>query len=475
MNTPTVQEMGYPAPAPDPIQLLGPPLGDGRAVVPHFEGFQSIWNTAYRQYRSYNGDEALRANPENALAMRRDPVVFSAIQARKRPTVLLSWHIEPHNPSDEAQVQAAKQEEDIIKNTPNFTQVLWWLDEAIWNGRYGVQTAFQWDFTPEHKQIMVPRQFWPVNGDKLAFHFDGSVGVRVQSSYSNPKVKSHVGMGDYGKVYWFDANEREQLTIHKFEPEDADWREPEMAGAVHGVGLRSKLYWAWAAKNDVQKMLFDYLNWFARGMTVYYYDQSNPKAFVEVQTRIREYAGKPYMAFPRTKDGGANYKPIERFEPGTAPATLMQNVALNYYDDLLTRAILGQTLSTGTDATGMGSGVAQLHGTTFDQVIKYDSLTLADTLTMDFLRPLYRTNHPGMPAGRWVFELDTPNVGQMLEAAQVLYGMGASLSQDSLMDAAGLSPGKPGETILSNIQSTQPAAVDGVPTGVPIVQGNPQQ
>ena len=383
----------------------------------------------------------------------------------------MSWHIEPHNPSDEQQVLAAKEHEDIIKATPNFQQVLWWLSDAMWYGRYGVQTAFQWDFTADKRQIMVPRQFWPINGDKFAFKFDGSAGVRVQTSYP---VNQQTSYSDYGRVYWFNANEREQITIHKFEPEDADYSEPELAGAINGVGLRSKLYWAWALKNQIQGMLFDYLNWFARGMTIYYYDQSNPRAFAEVQTRIREYAGKPYMAFPRTKDGGPGYKPIERFEPGTASSQLLQNMATSYYDDLLTRAILGQTLSGGTGSTGMGSGVAELHGETFEQVIKYDSGSLANTLTFDFLRPLYRVNHPGMPCGRWVFEIDTPNVGEVLEGANAFYEMGGSIDEGSLREVLGLPSPKPGGTVLSKIQSTQPAAVDGMPQGVPVIQGQEQ-
>lgn len=465
-NTP--QELGYPQVKADDVNLLGPPVGGGRVPVPHYDQFMAIWNSAYRQYRYYNGDEAIRDNLQNALAMRRDPVIGSALRARKMPTALLSWHIEPDNEAVEEEVQAANAIEQNIKKSPHLQQFLWWQLEALWYGRYGCQTAYQWQWK-DGKQFMVPRQYWPVNGDKLVFKYGGQVGIRVRGSWDEANKRTTVS--DYGRVYWFDENEREQLTINKFEPEDADFTEADMAGAIHGVGLRSKLYWAWALKNQIQGMLFDYLNWFARGLTVYYYEQGNPRAYQELRTRIEQHQGKPFLAFPRMKDGGPGYKPIERFEPGTASTDLLKTVAIDYYDDLMTRAILGQTLSSGTGATGMGSGVAKLHGETLDQVIKYDSNNLADTLTQDFLRPQYRVNYPGMQPGRWVFEIDTPNVDQMLEAAQVYYEMGGSIDDSSFRESTGLPAPKPGGTILSKLQSTQPAAVDGTPMGVPVVQG----
>ncbi len=465
--------LGFPMLDAPPVNPFGGPVGDGRISVPHYTSFNAIYNTFGKNYRWFNGDEALQASIHNSKAMRRDPVIFSALRARQKPTALLNWHIEPRDPADPLQVQAAKTHEQIILESPNFQQVKMWLLEALWFGRYGVQIAYEWTYDYEGRQMMRPRQYFPVNGDKLVFRYDGTPGIRVHSTWMHAQI-DNTTISDYGRVYWFNEQERESLLIHKFEPEDADFTDPELAGAVHGVGLRSKLYWAWALKNKVQGLLFDYLNWFARGLTIYYYEKGNDAAFQEVQQRITDYAGQPYLVFPKTNDGGPNWSPVERIEPGTASQQLLQSLATDYYDVLMRTAILDQTLSTGTGATGLGSGVSDLHQTSFDQVIKYDSNGLANTLTEGMLRPLYRTNNPGMPCGRWMFELDAVNVTELIESAQTFYEMGGAIDEDTFRDDLGLARPKQGGSVLSKIDSTQPAAVDGMPTGVPVVQGQPQ-
>lgn len=458
--------------APD-LNKSGAPAGGGRVSVPSFSSFQGIFNTFSKSYRYYNGDEALRDSYTNSRAMRRDPVIYSALRSRQKPTILLSWHLDAFDNADPAQVEAAETTEKMIKALPNLQGLMLQLMEAIWYGRSAVQMAYEWTWDFGSKQLMAPREYFLVNGDKLVFKFSGQPGIRVHSSWGHDQVEDHTQVTDYGKAYFFTPSEQETLIIHKFEPCDEDFREPELAGAIHGVGLRGKLYWAWALKNDVQKLLFDWLEWFARGKTVYYYEAGNAAAYAEVQRQIVQYANEPFMLFPRTKDGSPNWVPVQRIEAGTASPQLLQTLATEYFDNLLTKAILDQTLTSDTGATGMGSGVAQLHQSSFDSVIKYDSNALAETLTQQFVKVLYRTNYPTMRPARWVFEIDRPNVGQMLEAAQVFYDMGGSLDEDDLREATGLPAPSGNGTVLSKINSTQPAAVGGMPEGVPVVNGSP--
>jgi phage gp29-like protein len=63
-----------------------------------------------------------------------------------------------------------------------------------------------------------------------------------------------------------------------------------------------------------------------------------------------------------------------------------------------TRLILGQTLSAKTDATGLGSGVANLQGRVREDYAAYDRLALADTLRRSLITPFMRINRlPGSP------------------------------------------------------------------------------
>src|SRR5262245_8506418 len=98
------QELGYPFPEAQRPES-GLPPGGGRWTVPHFQSFTSLVNAATRIYR-WQFDEALRQSHKNALAWRRDPVVFEALRARQMPTAQLAWHLEPQDEDDEEQ-QAA--------------------------------------------------------------------------------------------------------------------------------------------------------------------------------------------------------------------------------------------------------------------------------------------------------------------------------------------------------------------------------
>lgn len=62
------------------------------------------------------------------------------------------------------------------------------------------------------------------------------------------------------------------------------------------------------------------------------------------------------------------------------------------------KLILGQTLSTQTDSTGLGSGVAALHGEVRDDIRQLDSALLSETLRDQLLRQICAANRlPGRP------------------------------------------------------------------------------
>jgi phage gp29-like protein len=135
----------------------------------------------------------------------------------------------------------------------------------------------------------------------------------------------------------------------------------------------------------------------------------------------------------------------------------------------MTRAILGQTLSSSAEATGLGSGVAELHGETLDEIIKYDAVNLEETLQRDLVSTLYRFNAPGVRPGKFKFSVDTPNAEAVLGYAAQLYQMGVALDEDQLYDVSQLTKPKPGGGVVSQIGQMQPAAAAVPAQGVPAV------
>src|SRR5579862_7694969 len=86
-------------------------------VLPHVLSFAAIWNNITKIY-SYRWDEALRHQPENALAMRRDCYIRSLLQERALPTVNRKWQLVPEDTKDPVQRATAKTLTAIVLRTP---------------------------------------------------------------------------------------------------------------------------------------------------------------------------------------------------------------------------------------------------------------------------------------------------------------------------------------------------------------------
>lgn len=464
----TPQEWGRPLDSATAIKPEGQPRGEAKDVLPHPATFPGLMNASNRSYLQSH-DEALLHSRENAYLLRLDPVVDACMRLLVYPVALLTSHIDPQDPNDPQQVEAASEAERKLCSLQGFMFIRRWLaDCGAFVGRAGAQVRWQWQ--PERgRKWMMPTRFTPVHGDKLVFKWDGRVGILVSAAF-----QGHTEPSERGPVYYLSPEEREQFICHEVEPEDVPYHKPMMAGAVHGTGLRGKLYWLWALKQRVWGMGMDFLQWFSRGLTVYPFPGGNASYANEIADWVRAQDGSQAMLIPWYPNLGP-YEPVQRFEASTASPQFIQSLITTYFDDLIRQIILGQTLTTQASPTGIGSGASAAHQTTFDIRVKYHAVALGETLSRDLLGPWYRANYPGVPVGNWVLEVDDPNVQSMIDNAERLYNMGAAIPEEALMDSAGLPEVKDGDTILTQVQPMQPAATEGLPTGMPVQQGEPVQ
>ena len=456
-------EEGLPLPEPVSSPAESLPPGGGKLVLPHFATFSQITNLLARAYR-WTFDEALKHSQENALAIRRDPVIMDALRARQIPVAQLSWHLEAQDDTDPKQVESVKDLTQIIESIPNFQQYRMHLQEAVWYGRYGVQNSFSFCFDSGHRQMVV-ENYKPMNGDKLVFRFSGQVGILIHSTFKD----DNTSITDRGRAHFFTPEEREQVVIHKHEPEDADFWEGDMAGAIFGVGIRSRIYWLWWLRSQVTAFLMDYLERVgAGGFTIYYYEAGNQNSLTEVKTAAETQWRNNTILFPRYRDGSTGGPGIDRIEASQAGAALLSTLITEYFDTVIRRYILGQTLSSESGATGLGSGVAEFQEDTLSRIIKYDAINLQETLTHDLVKVLAKYNHPGVPAPKFVFDVDKPNAAETLHAAKDFYEMGGQVDEDELRSVLGLSKPQPGHNILAKLPSVSPTGVGALPTGVPM-------
>lgn len=82
---------------------------------------------------------------------------------------------------------------------------------------------------------------------------------------------------------------------------------------------------------------------------------------------------------------------------------------VEWADGAQSKAILGQVLSAEARATGLGSGVADLHAEVRRDILVSDARQIAGTLTRDLVYPLIALNRGGLDSyrrcPRWVFDL----------------------------------------------------------------------
>lgn len=458
-----------------PVDPRGLPPGGGNFLLPPQFTFNALTNSHAEAYQ-IRFDTALRSSRENAWRMRLDAMIDGCLEVRITPTALLPMSVKPWDDTDPQQVAAAKRQERLLARVPRMTELRrWLLKEGLFVGRAAAQITYGWvRDTATGRMMCYPNGYRLLNGDKIQFKWDGSAGIAVQGGSPLASHDNTVVLDGF-PVYFPTPQERPGLIVHRSYSEDADYYRPFFAGSIHGVGLRSRLYWVWALKSQLWQMGIDFLRWFSRGITVYYYEHGNDKHLQELSEMVRRQDGNSAVFLPvfGEQAAGANgkpymQKPFDHIDVSTASPAFLQKLLTEYLDDLIRFLILHQSLTTSTASTGLGSGVAATHQTTFDNLVKMDATVLDDTFTEEVLSIMYATNEPGVMPGRCMSQVDSPNVAQLMEAAQTIVSLGGTVPAGPLLDAAGIPEPKAGETLLGNVQVGQPTAVDQPPDAVPM-------
>jgi hypothetical protein len=192
-------------------------------------------------------------------------------------------------------------------------------------------------------------------------------------------------------------------------------------------------------------------------------------SLAEVKNAAEEQHRDNAILFPRYRDGSRAAPGWSGSSPhgGGGPPPGPDH---HYFDQVIRRTILGQNLTTESGATGLGSGVADLHGETFSRRVKYDAVALADTLTTDLVAILQRYGYPHVAAPlRFAFDIDKPNAREVLEAAERFWQMGGSVDEDELRQIVGLGKPQAGHAMLAKFQSMSPSAAGSIPQGTPFL------
>lgn len=470
----------------DPAEgILGASPGFGQAWLPHIQTMGGRRGIVSQSYLNY--DEATRDSRANAEKMRADCGIMECLEARQRATALLNWHIQPEDKKSAEQVALAAALTDILQRTPRFTELRRVLLEAIWYGRYATAMRYRPAMVKGQYRTVI-NKWEPRNGDKLVFRYDdGSytadddqIGIKVNSGWHGARSYTDAITGqrvtqiqptEQGLVYWVNKWQRQTMILHRHFVEDGPYHDPAMAGRINGVGVRDRIYWTWYAMVECLQRVVEYLDRAAFGIEIWPYQAGNPKS--EADTRQAAYqsqgGGRTVILAPLPPDEQPERFMPHLIEPGLGGVNTTIDVIKSYFGHKIKRYILGQTLSSEADATGMGSGVADAHMATLADIVEYDARNLEETITTDCLRILQIANFP--QSWRWNFEFsidtESPNVKEKMDAYSAAYQMGLKIKSSEVYDVIGASMPDIGDEVLSQAAQQMAQAGNQQPIGAP--------
>lgn len=456
------RDTGGQGPAVDPaIGVAHAEPNFGRPIVPHVYTFSGILSSLAKTYR--NPDEAIQHRRENARIMRNDPSIMECLEARQRGTALLNWHLEPENSNSLEQKDLCDHLTKILRHTPQFTEWRRNLMEAIWYGRHANEQVFG-RRRIDGKMRYFAKAWIPHHGDKLAFRYDdgsgkfdsNQIGIRVGTTlkrddiFAGRRVEEYT---DFGLVYFLEKWERTRMCVHKHIIEDGEFEDIHGAGTIHGVGIRSRIYWAWFQKQETLAHLMELIERTGQGFTIYYYPIGNNEARSKVEEVASKQAHTNVILMPYDPANPEAYH-IDRIEPNTAGIEAMRSMVKEFFGNMIKRYILGQILSTEPEATGLGSGVSDFQEKSLSDIVRYDAVKLEESITTEYLTPLKRFNFPGAEHQhiRFVIDTESPEAEKKMEGLQRLWDMGAKIKAADAYDVVGVSPPQEDEEVLQNPQ-----------------------
>lgn len=466
------------------------PPNDGRQLVAHVDTFINRYSSIASVYR--DADEALIDDRDNARYMRNDLGIRECIDSRQRSVSLLGWHLQPEDDKSEDQTTFCSMLEKIIRKISHFTEYRWSCQNAIWYGKYGIQ--HRWGVQViDNKSVYLPTPrhqddfgWQPLHGDKLVFRqkpigwgnmppggYEGQLGIRVGGNFGLgdvingrwkvESVQSQVQPTDYGLAYFLTPAERRLMLVHKHHIEDAAYEDGLRAGSMYGIGIRSVIYWEWKQKQETLAYMMEYLERMSGGIQIWKYPSGNKQAEDAATAAAENYnSGQQHILLVPVPPGDVGEYGVEVNEPGFGGIEVVQQLVEGYFSHRIKRYILGQVLSSEAEATGLGSGVAELHLDTLLQIIRSDAINLEETLTSDLVATIIKVNvekkvfaDPGF-LPRFTIETEEPDIDKKLEAVAQMMDRGLKVASKPVYEMIGMEPPGPDDEIIAMPQNANP-------------------
>lgn len=447
-------------------------------LLPAHRTFSSVWNSVSKTF-PFTWDEALKHSRENALAMPRDAFLMGCLFERILQLAELPWHLEPENQKDSRQKAVTQELDHIVRATHRWIQFAFQMGLTTWYGRYGSQ--LDWRAEPVNgKKRLIVKGHQPIHGDKIQFGWHGTPRVMVNyewiADHAWPGTRDHQWIENYSEkdalaqaddpakpvifgergpmLILKDPRWRERFVIHKHMCIDADYFDAEAAGGIHGVGLRSLVYWFFWVRGEMIGWAINHLKKIGvGGILMFYYEEGNDAAKTAAENAARNAGERYALAMPHPRGQSKDVGRAELLPFNEAGVTALTGVVQDYYERHIERLIIGQTLSSKPAGGGLGDGTSTLHADTKYRILKFDACNLADTLTEDLVRVAQKWNFPREQFKvRFVFDVPDPQAAEKTAAATQVFQMGGKIVEADVMGMNSLRKAEDDDVILSQIE-----------------------
>lgn len=429
-----------------PRKPLPPPVDRGISapLATSVELQRSFFTTADKLLR--NSSIAYRLNPQYQSMMRYDADIEGVLRSLQVTLASLEWAIVCVDDEDEKGKELADRVAKVFESIPRRSDFIRSMHDAIWYGN----SACNLIYAKDSRQGVAVSEWFPFHPDTLAYDQNGNLSMRVGAAYSaNGPSEQNIGFDS--RVHIFNQEERGAVVLHRVFINAPEFNDPNTSESIYrGVGARDVCWFMWLAKQEILKDAITYAERYAMGIRVGYYPLGQDTGRNMMESVLANLTNDNSVLLPMS--GTERIYDLEIKEAAGGQAQVFMEL-VNWFSAKIKEAILGQSLSSESGGTGMGSGVASLHADTLSRIIRYHADSLADSLTYDFVRVVAKmvgATDEEAKCIRFQFAPERPDPRDRLEAIEKFVSMGGRVSESEVRDLLGLSQPEEGERILGS-------------------------
>jgi phage gp29-like protein len=359
----------------------------------------------------------------------KDPNIFSDLQTRKLAVIGLDWEIIPAS-QDAGDVAAAEFMGDVLDGLRGFSDDLRELLDAVGKG-YAISEIL-WSARPDGRIGIA--EIKSRHQRRFVFDKDGALRLLTEADLTagNPVPPR-------------------KFLVHTFQAEHEN---------PYGRGVLSRVYWYYWFKKNAMKFWALYAEKFGGPTAVGKYPagtDSGPRA--ALLSALRAIQQETAVTIP------ANMT-IEFLEAQRRGSIDTYSEFLAYLDRQETKAILGQTLTSGEGERSGSLALGRVHAEVRQDILEADTESLRGVLNSQLIPWLVDWNFIVAAYPKFIFKLDPPeDLVQLATRDRTLQAMGVPIPRSYVQRRYGIPEPEGPDDVLE-------ATVTGIGTGIGFGEGH---